>query len=176
MHEDKFTSNTKQLEIDGYNKLEIEEILARTRALQNIRIQIFTFFGTANLTVLGFALSTQWAGLIFVATGIMVLLAVSDWFLRRQHDILYFRGLQLEKKYAPDGETALLHTLVAVGFGHSDRVKEFTTIANIESKEERVKALRTFRFALGFWIPAVIALIEVGVAIVLWLSLGWKLF
>jgi hypothetical protein len=159
-----------------YHKMKIEEIFARTRALTNMRVQILTFFGTVSLTTLGFALGNQKAGLLFIAAGISMLTVVADSFARRHQGALYYRGLQLERKYTPEGEHALLDTYVAVaaGPGFSARL---LAIADLRDQGTRVLALRRTRSSIfGFWLPLLITLIEIVAGTLLWLIKGWSLF
>lgn len=53
-------------DISAYHKIELEETFARTRVLIPLRVQIFSFIGTAHLTMLGFAFTIQKAILIFL--------------------------------------------------------------------------------------------------------------
>jgi len=159
-----------------YHKMEIEEIFARTRALTNLRVQILTFFGTVSLTTLGFALGNQKAGLLFIAAGISMLTVVADSFARRHQGALYYRGLQLERKYTPEGEHALLDTYVAVAAGQGFSAK-LLALADLRDQETRVRALRHARGSIfGFWLPVLITLVEVVVGAFLWLVEGWSLF
>lgn len=166
----------KKTTIDEYHKLEIEEILIRTRASTNQRSQVASLLVTANLAILGFALSTQKAGLVFIAAAFLALWLPADVGARRYLDVLYFRGLQLEKKYAPDSESALLYTLIASTSSERERTERLGAIANLDSQRERIKALRSFHFsAFGILLPAAALLFEVGLGIILW-ALGWPLF
>lgn len=167
---------TQKQEIAEYHKLEIEEIFTATRAFTNLRTQILTFSGTANLTAMGLAFGTQKAGLLLLAAGIPALVVIADSFIRRHQGALYCRGLQLEKKYSPEGEPALLNTYIAVAAGRR-ALANLQAVAILTDQEARVEALRHARSSIfGFWVQIAIGLVESIAGIVLWLIARWSLF
>ena len=167
---------TKQLAMPEYHRLEIEEIFLRTRASENIRTQLAVLCITANITVIGFAFNNQKSGLVFMAAFILLLWALADAPARRNIGVLYYRGLQLEKRYALDKEDAFLHTYIAATASKRDWVEQLSTIASIPERNERIRALRLFRFSvLGVLVPIIIASIEVALGLVLYFT-GWPLF
>lgn len=161
-------------ELNDYYKLEMGEVFSRIDSLENFRVQLGTFFGTANLTALGIALSTQKAGITFIAAIILVILVLIDMRGRRNLAAYYYRGLQLQKKYAPnDGET-FLHLLPG---GLPAKVREVFELP--DAKSRRI-ALRKVPMSspsfLGFWIPLVAIAFEVIAGLILWLMFNWSLF
>jgi len=159
-----------------YHKLEIEEIFTGIREFTNLRAQILFFLGTANLTALGFAFGTQKSGLLLVAAGISLIAVTADSYVRRHQNAFFYRGLQLEKKYCPQQEHALLSTYVAVAAGEKT-LANLRTVANLKDQKACIQALRHARSSVfGFWLPITIALVESVTGILLWLRLGWSLF
>jgi hypothetical protein len=178
MAKEKTSLNRKPAEINEYHKLEIEEIFSRTRQLMNVRIQAATFVGTVNLAILSIALSEQKAGLIFAAASVLVLLIIIDrMIIRRSINTLFFRGMQLEDKYAPDAEEALLHIYAAVTTSHRSSYAQMVKALKLQDQEKRISTLRTYRWSSlpGLWIPLGISLIEISIGITL-ILLGWQLF
>jgi hypothetical protein len=164
------------LAINEYHKMEIQEIFLRTGTLENIRTQMATFCLTANITVLGFAFSTQKAVLVFAATIILLLWALADFAGRRNIGALYYRGLQLEKLYAPDKDSALLHIYVASTSTRRRWVKQLSDIIKIKNSDAKIKALRAFRFSFtGFVLPIIGVILEILLGLFL-LTLRWSLF
>ena len=87
-----------------------------------------------------------------------------------------FRGLQLEKKYAPGGEIPFLNIYISVTASQRDSVKQLSDIANLGSLDKQINALRVFRPSnMGLWLPIGIVIIEIVAGFVLWLQLGWSL-
>jgi hypothetical protein len=177
MNEEEMPAQEKTLlEINEYHKLEIEEIFLRTRTSENVRTQVAILCITANITVMGFAFSNQKAGLVFAAASILLLWALADAPARRNIGVLYYRGLQLEKRYAPDKENAFLHIYVAATASKRGWVEQLSAIENIQNHKERIRALRLFRFSvLGILAPIIIMLLEVALGFILFFS-GWLLF
>ena len=96
--------------ISPYHEIEIKEIYEGIRSLTNLRIQLGTFFGTAHLTILGVALTTQKASIVFMASSVLILMMVFDAFVRRELNPYYCRGLLLENMYSPDSKISLLNS------------------------------------------------------------------
>ena len=130
---------------------------------------------TANVTMLGFAFSTQRAGLVLSATIILLLWALADFVGRRNIGALYYRGLQLEKMYAPD-KYALFHIYIATTSSRKKWIEKLSTIAEMKNPQDRIKALRAFRISfLGFILPLIGVIVELLFGVFL-LKLGWSLF
>ena len=166
----------KFISIHEYHKMEIQEILIRTRTSENTRTQIATLCLTANITILGFSASTQKAGLVFAAAIILFLWALADFVGRRNLGALYYRGLQLEKMYAPDTKSALLHIYVASTSSRRKWVEQLSDITELKNSEDKIKALRAFRFSFsGFVFPITGGILELLFGLFL-LSLKWSLF
>lgn len=103
-------SETKSVvSIGEYERLELEEVFNRTRSLVNLRVQVYSFFGTANLTLLGIALGARQAGFLLVAAGLMGLLTIVDRAMLQHQAKIAVRGLELEQCYAARPDAALLH-------------------------------------------------------------------
>jgi hypothetical protein len=136
LNENARTTNNNITEIAPYHSLEIEELYEKIRALDSLRVQLGTFAGTVNLTIIGFAVSNRNAGLIFIATIILVLFIIIDLTERRTRVQLYQRALQLERKYAPDYFDAIMH-------------RRFKT-SNLSKRS----FIQKFSIA-GFWMPVI---------------------
>jgi len=135
-----------------YEKHEIEEVFDRTKTIDNLRIQIYSFFGTVNITALGLALSRQQAGILLIAASMIGLLALIDRQMRKYEAYFYTRGLELEEKFSPEKGTALLHGFI--------------------SKSHRLSYSRLRKY----WITFSVFFFEVLLAIVCWYFLKWSWF
>jgi len=156
----RFTANESQevfqdIEIPEYHKFEIQEIYERTRYLENLRIQLGTFAGSINITIIGFAINSQSSGLIYVSTLALFLYMIADLTARRIRKQLYERGIQLEKKYTVDSRNALLHIRY---YSNSTDKSRFSHLS----------------FA-GFWVPLFAILIEIILAY-FFTQFGWTIF
>ena len=145
--QDAFTNST---EINNYHQMEIQEIFAGIRLANSLTVQIYSFFGTANLTVLGFALGINSAGLILIAASMLGVLILANRRVRKYREFLLVRGLELEKMYAPDVEHAYFHLF-----------------DSRQSSKSRIK---------NYSLPVFIFSIEIAMAILSWLLLGWRWF
>jgi hypothetical protein len=162
--------------IPPYHEIEIKEVYEQIRSITNLRIQLGTFLGTAHLSILGFALTTQKASIIFIASGILILLVIFDAFARRELTPYYYRGLLLENMYSPDYKTSLLNTYIPVVKSRSEYKHQLEQISRMENQDKRIKALRSFRISLvGFWLPIAIAIVEIIVTLLLIFFAGWSI-
>lgn len=170
------TSHKKTTGIDDYHRLEIEEIFTRTREHRNQRAQIYSFFGTAHLVVLGLAFNTQKISLMILAISLPMVLIIIDYGLKRALASVELRGLQLEELYAPDPEIAILHLSIAVSPVSAKRILKLKAINSIKDSEERISELRKMRpgFPSSIAIPLLV-IFEIGMAVSFWFS-GWKVF
>jgi hypothetical protein len=143
-------------QINAYHSLEIAEIFERTRSLENLRVQLGTFSGTINIGIVGFAVSNQRSVFIFIATVALFLFIVVDFIQRKSRKALYERGIQLEKRYAPDTSEAILHRLYST------------------SKINQKSMIRRLSIA-GFWLPLAVIIIEIALGF-FFAYFGWLLF
>jgi len=155
--------------ISAYHKIELEETFARTRVLIPLRVQIFSFIGTAHLTMLGFAFSTQKAILIFFAASLMVLLLIIDSMLKPVIDVIVARGLQIEKIYSND-EGALCSAIVSATF--SDKRKSYRLISKIREAHTQDEIIRLIKSRpsnqIGVWLPLAVIIFECIGGLTLW--------
>lgn len=164
------------MKIDEYHQIELKEIMSRTIRLENLRVQILVFLGTANLTALGFALSNKRGAVFFFAALIMGGLALSDEVVRKWLIALYCRGLQLERKYAPDKDDALLATYLSVASDRVDlfeRVSEIAKIKNPRDRNTRLRKIHTSMFVL--W-PLIIGVLEAYCGLFALAVMKWPFF
>jgi hypothetical protein len=162
--------------MEEYHKLEIQEIFSRTKSLETLRAQFGTFFGTANLTALGFAFTTQKVGILFLAAAIFVVQILMDTFVRRNLVVLYYRGIQLEKKYASEAGESLLHVYTAATLHEINLPHQLLEISTLRDPRERVMRLRKLRPTIGgLWLVVLAGFVEIVMGIILFYQ-GWGLF
>jgi hypothetical protein len=162
-------SERKSEDISEYHKIELEETFERIRSLIPLRVQIFSFIGTAHLTMLGFAFTAQKIILIFLAASLMILLVVIDSMLKPVIDVVVARGLQIEKIYSKD-EAALCSAIVSATFMDRRQSNRFMSkIREARTQDEIVRLIQSRPSnQVGVWLPlAVIALECIG-GLILW--------
>jgi len=163
-------SNPKENEYDRY---ELGQIVDRLNSLENFRVQLGTFFSTANLTALGIAFTSQKAGIVLIAAAILSLLILFDIRLRGENVAYYYRGMRLQRRLAPDDPETFLYITP------SDLARDAQRIAALDTVEARKAALTKIRIT---WhspfvtLPIIVVLGEVIVGLWLWLRWNWMLF
>jgi hypothetical protein len=158
---------------DTYHELELTQVIERINSFDNFQMQGGIFLGSVHFGLLGAAFTTQKAGIIFLAP-VMIIVSMMLYSSTAQTRLVYyFRGLQLQKRYAPQDEETFLRLLTGTTASEARR------IATLESTEKRKAALQTpwwiFREA-KVWVALVIAVLELARAFVLWLVFNWSLF
>jgi hypothetical protein len=156
-----------------YYLIELSQVIERINAIENSRVQLAVFIGTANLTALGIAVTVNKAAIVFIAAVILLLFVIVDRRLRTLNAAYFYRGIQLQRKFAPhDGETFLQITPGRLA-------SEVRRIAELERLEERIKLLAKFPTPFrGFavWIPLMGVVGEVVSGLVLLQLPQWTLF
>lgn len=167
-------ANNKILEKqDKYYEQELSQVIDRFNSLENFRVQLGAFLGTANLTVLGIALSTQKTGIILIATVILLLFIAIDQRFRKLCVTYLVRGIQLQKKFAPDDNDTFIHILP------STIAEEAQDIAALQSSAARKRILKRSKsyFRSYYFLATLIVMIgEITVSLILWRVYGWILF
>lgn len=155
-----------------YYRAELDQIIERISSLENSRIQLGVFCGTANLTVLGFAASEEKVGILLAATGIMLVFMIAERHLRSLYRAYYYRGLQLQRKFAPSDTETFLQILP------SHLADEVIRIASIQDDGRRRIELKTvntpFR-STYFRLSLIVFVTELLVGLVLWWQFNWRL-
>lgn len=163
-------------DMDPYHRLEIGEVFIRLRELSNQRLQVYSLIVTAYFVVLGLAINNQKIGLFIITIFLILALLIVDNRIKRIEAAVELRALELEDQYAPDPDTALLHTSISVAHHNEGWVEKLTPIHEIKEPDKREAALRRTRRGLAnsLLLPALI-FIEIVAALGLW-ALGWGLF
>jgi hypothetical protein len=170
---DQIESRSKDALLEYY-RLEMKIVSDRINAFENFRIQSASFFGTLSFAGIGIALSTQKAGIILLSSIFLLCIIFIDYGARRTLAFYYYRGLQLQKKLAPDDDETFLRILPG---GLYDSVR---SISNIEDRENRYTQLCRIPFTnpslIGFWFPFFSFLAEISVGLIFWVFYRWQLF
>ena len=161
--------------LDKFHEIEIQKVFETMLSLQTFRLQLGTFFGTANLTALGIAFSFQKAGIILLAAVSLWIWMILDVVLRGAFFRYYYRALILQEMFAPEDNNTFLDIFLP-----TYRELQIRQIAKMPNPEERIKALQKISTSIlastGIWLPIVGSVTEIIFGIALWLVLGWSLF
>jgi len=162
-------------DLDKFHELEIPKVFDAMLSIQNLRIQLGTFFGTANLTGLGFAFSTQKAGLVFLSATTLAIFIFLDIIARGTLLCYYYRALILQSQFAPDDKDTYLDIFLSPATEY--KIKQ---MAKIPRSGDRFRALRrlpiTSPTMTGFGIPLISIAIELAIGVFLLTIFKWNLF
>lgn len=165
--------STQQRLASEYYKQELDQVVSRFDTLEILRIQLGTFFGTANLTALGLALSSQKAGIILIAISILVIFVIFDLRLRRLCLTYLCRGIQLQHRFVPDDNETFIHILPG---SLGEEAKVLLKIPNVKNRIAAVRASTSHYRSLFFQIPLLVMFGELFCGMVLRVYFNWPLF
>jgi hypothetical protein len=161
--------------LDRFHEIELEKTLDAILANHTFRVQAGVFFGTVNLAALGIALSSRGALVVFFAALLPLMLIVVDTAARVSLATLYYRLHRLVKRFAP-GDLAYLESLPG---SEAEWAGQMAAEEELDTRGPHVGRVPmrslTKQSVLGFWMPAALSLGQVGLALVLWLVVGWPL-
>ena len=161
--------------LDKFHEIEVQKVFEAMLAIQNLRVQVGTFFGTANLTALGIAFSTQKAGIVLLSALLLLLFVILDLTARSALIRYYYRALVLQNRFSTGEQDTFLDIFLT-----ASTEAKIRQIAKIPKAEDRLKAMRGLLVSKasnpGFWVPLVAFLIEVIIGVILWLAFNWKQF
>jgi hypothetical protein len=155
-----------------YWALESGQVVDQLGIVTTTRVQLVTFLGTANILVLGTALSVSKAGLCLVASAIAVLMFVLDARLGFAWRLLHVRGIVQQRRLSNDEPDTFLQ-LSAHGAG---RVEKAIREPDATKRATMVERSSTYHLnSLHAQIPLAIAVVE-GFGVFLALTPSFDLF
>ena len=157
--------------LDRFHEIEFEKILEALEGAQNLEQQMAALFGTASIAILSVGFNTQKAGLLLLAGIVLWIYLSLNIRTRKYIAVFYYRGLQLQKQFAPRDNGFWLNILPS-------RLGAWVhELENLPKESDRIKALHKLPFTTqsisAFWIPAGISLLEVGLGVLMWLAFNW---
>lgn len=156
------------MEIDQYHELEIKEIFTRTNNLSTTRLRLFSFFGSLDLTVIGFAIKSEnESGLLLILGACcLILLLVLDSFIKKLMYALYARGLILEQKYCPEKFKGTVYALTKAALMKSEFNQLNGLLGKSPQEEDIIQLLKNcFSSRFGILLPLIVMIIQVLVGI-----------
>lgn len=125
-----------------YWALELGHVVQEIGSMWSTRIQALTFLGTANMLVLGTALSVSKAGLFLVASAIAILGYVVNSWTRSVQRVLHVRGIVLQRGLS-DGEP---DTYLQMWHTESPRMQEAINESDAFERARKTSALLAYHF------------------------------
>ncbi|MCB0632263.1 MAG: hypothetical protein R2824_01620 [Saprospiraceae bacterium] len=151
-----------------YHELELKEIFSRTNSLSTSRLQLFSFFGTLDLTAIGLAVQLNNALFVLLGALGLVVLMVFDSFLRRQMYALYARGLLLEQQYCPNQSEGVIFRLSEAALARSEVERLKTLLQENPGHKPVTQLLKTCQSSrFGVLLPLLVTMGQLMVG--LWL-------
>lgn len=159
--------NKQPKHIHEYHEIELQEIFVKSRTYISLRVQIFSFIGTAKLTLLGIAFTSQKAILILFSASLMVLLASIDSMLVPVLNVLCARGLQIEKLYSLDKDSLMMSVILS-NVSNKKKTDMAGRLREANTLDEIVKLLQVRSFnKLGIKLSIIIVSFEFVVGFIL---------
>ncbi|NMC85404.1 MAG: hypothetical protein GYA58_08985 [Anaerolineaceae bacterium] len=159
--------------LQDYYKIEYQQVVSRIYAFETIRLQSGIFFGTANITALGFAFARKESGIFFIAALILSIYLFYEVRARKASQILYFRGLQLQRFLSNNDQEAFLEISRSA---QAEEAKKILSFDDIKIRKKLLINSKTYRTGIFFIIPILVISLEV-IAGILYLTIAcWPLY
>lgn len=162
-------SNSKNL----FKNQELISLTDSINASHTIRLNLATFFATAHLGFIGYAITNSNFYIIFIGSFLLIFFMVADHFILRGIYGYYIRAKRIIKYESDTDGESLFDMFRLIIVDRESMKKELIRIIDIQDDEERFHAIRKLpnkvKSVLGFWVPGIFFLLEIAVAITLWI-------
>ncbi|MBI3914341.1 MAG: hypothetical protein HY327_09185 [Chloroflexi bacterium] len=131
----------------GFAKSQIEQSLETFRASISLLTQIITLLVLADVTVVGYAMSTQVSGILFIGALFPLMIYYMFFIVNRLIFPMVYTAVSLEHKYGGDKSDWLATTFL----GHiasQEYVTKLRTISALQDVKERNRQLRAMSLPL----------------------------
>jgi len=161
-----------------HQKVELAYIYDYFSRIQDRRGQVFVFFGTASLTVLGIALQQQKAGFILISILFILLHMGTEGTARADMAPFFFRGYMIEREHK--GEIGILSTYMDIVEPHLHLRDDFEKILKIKDNSERIKKVNQifynpFKVKRATTMMAIVTIVlEIALMLILHYLQGWS--
>jgi hypothetical protein len=165
-----------------FAKVEIEQAMETFRVFMSLMIQMITLLALADVTIVGYAVSTQISGILLIGALFPVLVV---FVLNRVSRLTFppiYTAVSLEQKYGGDSSDWLASTLLANTIS-AEYIEKLKKISVIQDNTERIKQLRSVAQplvgsskGLTRGVLILVAIAQVLAPIVLTAFFKWRLF
>lgn len=178
MPQENYPKLQQNIQKDEYYKLELSQVVERIDSLGNLRVQLGTFFGTANVTALGVALSVQKAGILFIAASMLVIYLLLDARIRGLSVAYFWRGICLQRKFVPNDDETFLQILPGGIASEARKLSDKTGSQRLRGKQQKGKVAFSGLLFRGFYylMIAIVMFGEMATGLLLWIRFNWLLF
>jgi hypothetical protein len=169
------TSSSSEIGLNRFYEIEFEKLFDGIVSWQTLRMQMGTFFGTVNLAALSIAFTTQRSGLVIFAAVLLWLFCIIDMSTVNSLNRLYVRSTQLQDRFAPGEDNTFLTVIPS-----NRRRRQVRLVLNTPPGDKRDRMISHMGLRMpnivGFWLPLVASLIEIGAALTLSAVFQWSVF
>jgi len=163
-------------------RLQLGQAITTYQAQLTLLIELITVLIIANATVVGYALSTQLAGIMLIGALFPVMIVVLQLLVYKRSLPIIFTAISIEQKYGIANMDWLASTFVSATIS-PDYFNQLKTIALIQDSSERMKQLRNlpiplFKGIYSYIITLAIVLVtlfQIIAPFFLW-HYGWRMF
>lgn len=163
-------------------RLQLGLAITTYQAIWSSLIQIITVLMIANATILGYAITTKIAGIMFLGAFFPVMIIAVELMANKRALPVIYTAISLEQKFGIDNTDWLGSTFISVTMS-PDYLKQLQNIAANTNPEERIEQLKhtpipLFRGIYSYLLPSgivLVSLLQLIAPFFLW-RLGWRMF
>jgi len=167
------TKKNPDKELTKFHEIELEKIYEAILSTKNMRLQMASFFGTANLAALSLAFSTRRASLFIFSAFLIWSFVILDGRSRRSVIAYYYRMLKMGQNYSTDDGFYF-------NFTPGSELDYVRKLMNKKTEEDQIEGLRKIplrnQSVSAFWFPLLASIVEIVIGIIFWIFLGWQLY
>lgn len=183
MSNENLTSRVLPLTSDlEFVRLQLEHAITTYQAIWSSLIQIITVLAIANATILGYAITTKIAGIMFLGAFFPIMIFAVELMANKRALPVIYTAISLEQKFGIANTDWLASTFISVTMS-PDYLKHLKEIAKINDPVERIEQLKhapipLFKGIYSYLLPTgivLVSLLQLIAPFFLW-RLGWRMF
>lgn len=156
----------RPIEMSKFHEIELEYIFDSVNSTRDRRLQMGSFFGTANLAIVSVGFTSKLSSLFLLAGLMLIILSVIDSMARAWTADQWVRIIQLHNTYHQTDEEFFENNKNSLSFRSAKSTIDGRPVGRLYI---------LFRSKIGFWMVGTAAIAELACGFLFWQVFGWPL-
>ena len=130
---------------EDFSKFQLQEVLSTYRTQYTLLVQVFTVLTIADVSIIGYAVHEKMGGIIFVGIVFPITMLYVKYRVRKYMTAVIYTGLRIESRHGSPDDDWIVSTYVQLNYG-SRYVRDMMEVANLSTRDERIKSLKTIQY------------------------------
>lgn len=161
---------------------ELEQAIETIRTQLSLTVNAFTVLVLADITLIGYAINTKSAGIIFVGSIIPIIILIVGYTVKKLMVPIAFTAIYLESRYGDKDGTYLASTFIYFILNQKT-ISRLKKIADEEDKNKRLQLLKKINTNFHWTPHGIISIVvfiifigQISLPLILAYYLGWKFY